>query len=134
MTADDGCQQGRRRGLRRSCNLRICFAMVVLIVYASMLMWINNYVFAISYNEEYTATFLPPPHPAPDNNVQTNYTFVAHEIAIKWKLTSADAPYLLEQQFYKVNDYNPNTDFLHFDHIPKTGGTSISDLLRDTLY
>lgn len=95
-------------------------------------MWISNYIFAISYNEGYTATFLPP-HPAPDNNVRTNYTFVAHEIALKWKLTSIDAPYLLEQQFYKINDYNPNTDFLHFDHIPKTGGTSISDLLRDTL-
>lgn len=107
--------------------------MVVLIVYASMLIWINNYVFAISYNEGYTTTFLPPPHPAPDNKVQTNYTFVAHEIALKWKLTSVDAPYLLEQQFYKINDYNPNTDFLHFDHIPKTGGTSISDLLREPL-
>ncbi len=78
-------------GLRRSCNLRIlCFAMVVLIVYVCMLIWISNYVFAISYNEGYTTTFLPPPQSAPDNNLQTDYTFVAHEIAIKWKLTSAD--------------------------------------------
>lgn len=60
---------------------------------------------------------------------KSSYQSIANEIAAKWNLTSPDAPYLLEQQFYRVNDYNPSTDFLYFHHIPKTGGTTISDSL-----
>jgi len=62
-----------------------------------------------------------------------NYKVIAKKIATKWNMTSPRAAFLLEQQFYKFNDYNSTTDFLHFHHIPKTGGTSISDLLNKTL-
>ncbi len=62
-----------------------------------------------------------------------NYEVIARKIAKKWNLTSPLAAFLLEHQFYKINDYNSTTDFLHFHHIPKTGGTSISDLLNQTL-
>ena len=48
-----------------------------------------------------------------------SYQSIAREIAAKWNLTSPEAPYLLEQQFYKINDYNPQTDFLYFNHIHK---------------
>lgn len=61
------------------------------------------------------------------------YRSLAGGIAAKWNLTSPDAPYLVEQQFYKASDYDPRTDFLHFHHIPKTGGTSISDLINATV-
>ncbi|KAL9187000.1 hypothetical protein ACHAXT_010720 [Thalassiosira profunda] len=62
-----------------------------------------------------------------------SYPTIAREIAAKWNLTSAEAPHLLERQFHRTNDYNPATDFLHFHHIPKTGGTTLSDILNDTL-
>ncbi|KAL7542858.1 hypothetical protein ACHAXR_012162 [Thalassiosira sp. AJA248-18] len=66
-----------------------------------------------------------------NNNI--SYQSIAREIALKWNLTSPQAPYLLEQQFHRINDYNPQTDFLHFYHIPKTAGTSLSDLMNATL-
>jgi len=86
-------------------------------------------------------------HPSSDPSVRTgtalhrqtrqndsnHYKSVAKEIAAKWNLTSPEAPYLLEQQFYRAHNYNPKTDFLHFHHIPKTGGTSISKLMDGTL-
>jgi hypothetical protein len=37
---------------------------------------------------------------------------------------------LLSRQFSRINDYDSSTDFLHFHHIAKTGGTSISDILE----
>lgn len=51
-------------------------------------------------------------------------------IAQKWNLTAPHATYLLSQQLERDNDYDPRRDFLHFHHIAKTGGTSISDLLE----
>ena len=50
-----------------------------------------------------------------------HYRSIAEEVAIKWNLTSPKAAYLLEQQFYRANDYDPQTNFLYFYHIPKTG-------------
>jgi hypothetical protein len=64
----------------------------------------------------------------------SDYTAVAAAIATRWSLTHPDAIHLLELQFHrKIDQYNPTTDFLHFHHIAKTGGTSISDLMNATL-
>lgn len=64
----------------------------------------------------------------------SDYSAVAAAIATKWSLTHPDAVRLLELQFHrKIDQYNPTTDFLHFHHIAKTGGTSISDLMNATL-
>jgi hypothetical protein len=64
----------------------------------------------------------------------SDYTAVAAAIATRWSLTHPDAIHLLELQFHRIIDqYNPTTDFLHFHHIAKTGGTSISDLMNATL-
>ena len=54
---------------------------------------------------------------------------MAHVIAEKWNLTSPHAANLLARQFSRNNDYDRSHDFLHFHHIAKTGGTSISDIL-----
>lgn len=59
------------------------------------------------------------------------YSAIARDVAAKWNLTSP--PYLLEQQFYRVNDYNATSDFLYFHHIQKSGGTTISDIMNATL-
>ena len=64
----------------------------------------------------------------------SDYSAVAAAIATRWSLTHPDAVRLLELQFHrKIDQYNPTTDFLHFHHIAKTGGTSISDLMNATL-
>ena len=55
---------------------------------------------------------------------------VARFIAKKWNLTSPHAANLLARQFSRNPDYDPSQDFLHFHHIAKTGGTSISDILE----
>ena len=55
------------------------------------------------------------------------------EICLKWNLTTPNCAHLLEQQFYRLDDYNPDTDFLYPNHIQKTGGTTISDLLKKAL-
>jgi hypothetical protein len=55
---------------------------------------------------------------------------IAHFIAHKWNLTTPHATFLLHKQFALQNAYNPHTDFLHFHHIAKTGGTTISDILE----
>lgn len=57
----------------------------------------------------------------------------AKEICLKWNLTTPNCAHLLEQQFYRLDDYNPDTDFLYLNHIQKTGGTTISDLLKKAL-
>jgi hypothetical protein len=58
---------------------------------------------------------------------------MASSIARKWNLTTHSAIDLLMEQFDKVNDYNPHTDFVHFHHLYKSGGTSISNLMDKTL-
>jgi len=64
----------------------------------------------------------------------SDYSAVAAAIAARWSLTHPVAVQLLELQFHrKIDQYNPTTDFLHFHHIAKTGGTSISDLMNATL-
>lgn len=55
---------------------------------------------------------------------------LVNSIAQKWNLTTPRARHLLFRQFARENDYDPRRDFLHFHHIAKTGGTSISDLLE----
>ena len=64
---------------------------------------------------------------------QKTYVTRAKEICLKWNLTTPNCAHLLEQQFYRVYDYNPDTDFLYLNHIKKTGGTTISDLLKKAL-
>ncbi len=57
------------------------------------------------------------------------YTTLATSIADKWNLTTPNGVDLLMQQFHKVNDYDPQKDFIHFHHLYKSGGTSISNLM-----
>lgn len=57
------------------------------------------------------------------------YATLATSIADKWNLTTPNAVELLLQQFYKVNDYDSKRDFIHFHHLYKSGGTSISNLM-----
>ena len=64
---------------------------------------------------------------------QKTYVTRAKEVCLKWNLTTPNCAHLLEQQFYRVDDYNPDTDFLYLNHIQKTGGTTISDLLKKAL-
>ena len=64
---------------------------------------------------------------------QQTYLTRAKEICLKWNLTTPNCAHLLEQQFYRLHDYNPDTDFLYLNHIQKTGGTTISDLLKKAL-
>mmetsp|Transcript_10058 Transcript_10058/g.24618 ORF Transcript_10058/g.24618 Transcript_10058/m.24618 type:complete len:537 (+) Transcript_10058:227-1837(+) len=71
--------------------------------------------------------------PPPLDGDTTSYTSIAREIAAKWNLTAPEAPHLLEKQFYRTDNYDLMTDFLHFHHIPKTGGTTISDMINATL-
>jgi len=54
-------------------------------------------------------------------------------IADKWNLTSSNAVELLEQQFYKENDYDPKNDYFHFHHLYKSGGTSLSGVIDRTV-
>lgn len=69
-----------------------------------------------------------------ESSSSSDYTAVAAAIATRWSLKHPDAVRLLELQFHrKIDQYNPTTDFLHFHHIAKTGGTSISDLMNATL-
>jgi hypothetical protein len=63
----------------------------------------------------------------PDQNQR--YRALATSIADKWNLTTPNGVDLLMQQFYKVNDYDPQKDFIHFHHLYKSGGTSISNLM-----
>lgn len=70
------------------------------------------------------------------NNENTNdqrYKTSAASIAQKWNLTASNSISLLEQQFAKVNDYDPHNDFFHFHHLYKSGGTSISNLMDKTV-
>ena len=64
---------------------------------------------------------------------QQTYVTRAKEICLKWNITTPNCAHLLEQQFYRLHDYNPDTDFLYLNHIQKTGGTTISDLLKKAL-
>mmetsp|Transcript_296 Transcript_296/g.631 ORF Transcript_296/g.631 Transcript_296/m.631 type:complete len:665 (+) Transcript_296:71-2065(+) len=73
---------------------------------------------------------------APNNentNAQRHYQKSAASIAQKWNLTAFNSIFLLEQQFAKVNDYDPHNDFFHFHHLYKSGGTSISNLMDKTV-
>ena len=65
-----------------------------------------------------------------DANSPTNDKSIANFVAQKWNLTTPHAASLLLRQLKRANDYDPSTDFLHFHHIAKTGGTSISDILK----
>ena len=69
--------------------------------------------------------------PTPDQLRQ--YKAMSSSIAGKWNLTTPNAAELLKQQFLKVNDYDPDGDFLHFHHLYKSGGTSISNLMDQTI-
>jgi anti-sigma-K factor RskA len=66
---------------------------------------------------------------------ESDYAPAAAHIASRWNLTSPHAVRLLEMQFRRniTGDYDPERDFLHFHHIAKTGGTSISDVMNATL-
>jgi hypothetical protein len=68
-----------------------------------------------------------------DNQQSQLYKTMAASIAGKWNLTTPNAVELLEQQFYKENDYDPKNDFFHFHHLYKSGGTSLSSLLDKTV-
>ena len=62
------------------------------------------------------------------------YKSMATSIASIWNLTTPNAIDLLMQQLHKdINDYNPTTDFVHFHHLYKSGGTSISNLMDKTI-
>ena len=58
---------------------------------------------------------------------------LASSIARRWGLVSPNAVRLLRRQFSWAADYDGDRDFLHFHHLAKTGGTSISDLMKMTL-
>ncbi|KAL7536799.1 hypothetical protein ACHAWF_005566 [Thalassiosira exigua] len=59
---------------------------------------------------------------------------IAEEAAARWNLTSPRAADLLALQFDRGDRrFDPRGDFLHFHHITKTGGTTISDVLKRTL-
>jgi len=62
-----------------------------------------------------------------------HYQLLASSIADKWNLTTPNAIDLLVQQFHKVNDYDPQNDFIHFHHLYKSGGTSISNLMLKSM-
>ena len=68
-------------------------------------------------------------HAAPPEDL----TSLASSIARKWGLVSPNAVHLLQRQFSWQADYDRARDFLHFHHLAKTGGTSISDLMKMTL-
>ena len=70
---------------------------------------------------------------ADDQQQSQLYKTMAASIAGKWNLTTPNAVELLEQQFYKENDYDPKNDFFHFHHLYKSGGTSLSTLLDKTV-
>eukprot|EP00804_Cyclotella_cryptica_P002739 CCRYP_009630-RA/>CCRYP_009630-RA protein AED:0.01 eAED:0.01 QI:108/1/1/1/1/1/2/2426/539 len=55
------------------------------------------------------------------------------QIATRWNLTTPHAIPLLERQFAKPHDYDPQRDFFHFHHLYKSGGTSMSDLMDKTI-
>jgi len=61
------------------------------------------------------------------------YHSLSASIAQKWNLTTPSAVELLERQFRKENDYDPQRDFFHFHHLYKSGGTSISGLMDKTV-
>ena len=64
----------------------------------------------------------------------SSYEKLAISIAHKWNLTTTNAVELLIQQFHRPLDtFNPQTDFVHFHHLYKSGGTSISNLMDKTL-
>lgn len=62
-----------------------------------------------------------------------DWSTLASSIARKWGLVSPNAVHLLQRQFSWEADYDRDRDFLHFHHLAKTGGTSISDLMKMTL-
>ena len=68
----------------------------------------------------------------PDTNIMTYYT-LSQQIVNAWNLTTPHAMTLLTRQFAKPFDWNPKTDFFHFHHLYKSGGTSISDLMDKTI-
>ena len=67
-----------------------------------------------------------------DKNAEL-YRSLSASIAQKWNLTTPNAVELLERQFRKENDYDPQRDFFHFHHLYKSGGTSISGLMDKTV-
>jgi len=71
-------------------------------------------------------------HTNPDQIIQ-HYQQLASSIADKWNLTTPNAIDLLVQQFHKVNDYDSQNDFIHFHHLYKSGGTSISNLMLKSM-
>lgn len=72
-------------------------------------------------------------HVIVDTEQRDKYREMAMPIASKWNLTTPNAVELLVQQFEKENDYNPETDFFHFHHLYKSGGTSISNFMDQTV-
>jgi hypothetical protein len=63
----------------------------------------------------------------------TTAAAMAKSIAQRWNLTTPHAASLLERQFEREDDYDPRGDFVHFHHLYKSGGTSISSLMDKTL-
>ncbi|KAL7536095.1 hypothetical protein ACHAXR_006915 [Thalassiosira sp. AJA248-18] len=93
---------------------------------------------ALTNPDEPTPDETPENHNAQQEQTNTNeqsqlYKTMALSIAAKWNITTPNAVELLEQQFEKVNDYDPQTDFFHFHHLYKSGGTSISSLMDKTV-
>jgi hypothetical protein len=69
----------------------------------------------------------------PIDVIPAKFLVDAPAIARRWGLESDSAITLLEEQLHRDVHYNPERDFLFFDHRLKTGGTSFSFVLRDTI-
>jgi len=61
----------------------------------------------------------------------TNAPIDLHSIVAKWKLVSPQAVSLLQQIADQPFDYDPSEDLLIFEHPFKTGGTSVSNVLKE---
>ena len=84
-------------------------------------------------NDDEPADFIILDNASSSEEQQAKYKTMSISIAQKWNLTTPNAAELLYQQFMKVNDYNSTTDFFHFHHLYKSGGTSISNLMDRTI-
>ncbi|KAL7484690.1 hypothetical protein ACHAW6_010320 [Cyclotella cf. meneghiniana] len=105
-----------------------------LILFAAALLYATTITITIRNHASNVSTRHPPsrPNPMVAVNVDGNSTddSIARYLVQKWNLTSPHAPSLLLRQFSLQISYDPQSDFLHFHHIPKTGGTSLSDILQ----
>ena len=106
------------------------FAMAVaLLCYTAMML----YLMVNHHLPEFEFELTPVLKQLSSRKLSKQQTSRAKEICLKWNITTPNCAHLLEQQFYRLHDYNPDTDFLYLNHIQKTGGTTISDLLKKAL-